>query len=222
MLSSVITLPLMSNQQLLQRLLPRIIGRAIIALAIFAFVTLTFWSTSLHSDRKLAQPGNVRVILKPSVENKSTKFFSILEVSSAAYLATNNGTSSASSNEIVVDAHPEQDDNVQHPKVVGGNQNNNDIDNIDNVDPILWPIIQSGRNMYILNRLDRSGRVVGDMLYAHAYAYANNLTFAGTCWLQKGRFKDEIIHMLHELNWTQVLPLACPDGIEEKAKTFRW
>jgi hypothetical protein len=221
MLSSVLTLPLMSNQQLSQRLLPRILGRAIIALAIFAFVTVAFWSTALQSYRKLAQPGNVRVILKPSVENKSANYSSILEVSSTAYLATNNGTSSASSNEIVDDAHPEQDDNVQHPKVIGGIQNNN-LNNIDNVDPILWPIIQSGRKMYILNRLDRSGRVVGDMLYAHAFAFANNLTFAGTCWLQKGLFKDEIIQMLHELNWTQVLPLACPNGIEEKAKTFRY
>jgi hypothetical protein len=229
MMSSVIVLPLKNNQQLTQRLLPRIIGRAIIALAIFAFTTITFWSTSLQSYRKLAQPGNVRVILKPSVESNSTHSFSILEVSSTAYLATNNGTSSASSHEIVDDAHPKQDDNVHHPKVVGGgiqdnnlNNNNNNVDNIDNVDPILWPIIQSGRKMYILNRRDRSGRVVAEMLYAHAFAFANNLTYAGTCWAQKGQHDQEVFDLLHALNWTKVLPIACPDGIENKTKTFNF
>ena len=83
------------------------------------------------------------------------------------------------------------------------------------IDPILQPIADSGGKFYIMNRRDRSGRVVADMLYAHAYAYANNLTFAGLCWIQ-GRHKHEVYSLLKELKWTKELPFACPKGIKLK------
>jgi hypothetical protein len=218
---SVTILLSMNSKRLSQRPLPhRIIARAIIAMVGIVYITMTSWSSSMQPYRELVLPDNAGVVLELSVERNGNNNFSALEVTSTSYLSANNGSSLL--DEMVDDAGSKQDDNIQHPKVAGGGIQDNNNNNIDIVDPILWPIIQSGRKMYILNRLDRSGRVVGDMLYAHAFAYANNLTFAGTCWVQKGHFKDEIIQMLHELNWTQVLPLACPDGIEEKAKTFSY
>jgi hypothetical protein len=203
---AVTVLRTMSNyQQLPQRPLPRrIIKGSIISIVCFVFVVVFFGSTVIPSYRELTLRGNAGVILKSSVERSSQYNITIRETTPTAY-----------------HDHPEQDDNVQHPKVVsGGIQNNNNNNNIDNVDPILWPIIQSGRKMYILNRRDRSGRVVAEMLYAHAFAFANNLTYAGMCWVQKGQHDQEVFDLLHALNWTKVLPIACPDGIENKTKTF--
>jgi hypothetical protein len=94
-------------------------------------------------------------------------------------------------------------------------------DQYNEVNPILRPIIESGGKFYILNRRDRSGRVVGDMLYAHAFAFANNLTYGGLCWIQ-GRYKDEIYSLMDDLKWGKVLPLACPKDvdIEKFAKKY--
>jgi hypothetical protein len=209
-----------------QRPLPhRIMARAIIAMVGFVYITMASWSSSMQPYRELKQPDNAGVVLESSVERNGNKNLSALEVKSTAYLATNNGTSLL--DEMVDDAGSKQDDNIQHPKAVSGgiqnnNNNNNNVDNIDNVDPILWPIIQSGRKMYVLNRRDRSGRVVAEMLYAHAFAFANNLTYAGMCWAQKGQHDQEVFDLLHALNWTKVLPIACPDGIENKTKTFNF
>ena len=81
--------------------------------------------------------------------------------------------------------------------------------------PIQQPILDSGGTFYILNRRDRSGRVVADMLYAHAFAFANNLTYGGLCWIQ-GRFKEEMYGLMDDLQWENVLPFACPEGVDIK------
>jgi hypothetical protein len=62
-------------------------------------------------------------------------------------------------------------------------------------------------------RLDRSGSAITDMLYAHAYALAHNLTYAGACCLKQGFPRKETIHLLQQLQLDHLLPYGCPDGV---------
>jgi hypothetical protein len=136
---------------------------------------------------------------------------------------TNSPSVEVSKTDKVVYATAENHPVTLEPKEIDTRQLNlrQTHDRNSEVDPILRPIIESGGTFYILNRRDRSGRVVGDMLYAHAFAFANNLTYGGLCWIQ-GRYKDEIFSLMEDLKWGNVLPLACPEGVdvEKYAKTY--
>lgn len=91
----------------------------------------------------------------------------------------------------------------------------NDIEhhNAREQDPILEPILRAGK-MYSIGRKDRLGSVVSDMLYAHAFAFAHNVTYAGACFTVHGYPKKETVHLLEELQWTKILNFACPPGVD--------
>jgi hypothetical protein len=82
------------------------------------------------------------------------------------------------------------------------------------VESAMVPILKAGK-MYSLGRLDRSGSVISDMLYAHAYAFAHNVTYAGACHTVKGLPKKDTLHLLQELQWTNILPFDCPEGVSQ-------
>ena len=60
---------------------------------------------------------------------------------------------------------------------------NSDMDVHYNNDPILEPILPAGI-MYTICGPDRSGNVIADLLYAHAFAYGHNITYGGSCCLR--------------------------------------
>jgi hypothetical protein len=74
--------------------------------------------------------------------------------------------------------------------------------------------------MYSLGRLDSSGSVLTDMLYAHAYAHAHNLTYGGACYNPRVRGfpKRDTRHLLRELRLDRILPFACPPSAVEAAE----
>jgi hypothetical protein len=71
---------------------------------------------------------------------------------------------------------------------------------------------------YSETRKDRSGSAILDMIYAKAYAYRNDLEYAGACSLDyhaKGRLG---MHekLLHALGLDHEFPFQCPDKEEQK------
>jgi hypothetical protein len=90
------------------------------------------------------------------------------------------------------------------------------------VDPILQPIIQSGGMMYSMCRLDRSGSFILEMLHAHAFAFHNNLTYAGNCCVSSGVPREDTLNILKNLQWDKILPFACPDGVDSMKYNFHW
>jgi hypothetical protein len=58
-------------------------------------------------------------------------------------------------------------------------------------------------------RGDRSGSVLTDMLYAHAYAYHHNMRYGGAC---PGKFepKKDTEELIEAMGWTDVFHIACP------------
>jgi hypothetical protein len=89
-----------------------------------------------------------------------------------------------------------------------------DIDH-KNIDPILYPILKAGK-MYSICRGDRSGSVIADMIYAHAFAYSYNITYAGNCCVTRGLPKDDTRNLIHELHWDVIMPFHCPKGVNNK------
>jgi hypothetical protein len=92
----------------------------------------------------------------------------------------------------------------------------------ENVDPILRPIVQSGGMMYSMCRLDRSGSFILEMLHAHAFAFHNNLTYAGNCCVSSGIPREDTFNLLKNLQWDKILPFACPDGVDSMKYNFHW
>lgn len=90
----------------------------------------------------------------------------------------------------------------------------------DTTDLLLGPIFRAGK-MYSIGRKDRSGSVLADMLYAHAFAFAHNITYAGACFTVKGLPKDDTLHLLQELQWNKILPFACPPGVDSSLNIFK-
>jgi hypothetical protein len=80
------------------------------------------------------------------------------------------------------------------------------------MEPVMAPVVQAGK-MYTLCREDRSGSAISDMLYAHAYAFAHHLTYAGACCLKTDYPRKATVHLLHELQLDHFLPFGCPDGV---------
>ena len=68
----------------------------------------------------------------------------------------------------------------------------------------------SGDIIYSEGRKDRSGSVITDMLYAHAYAFHHNLTYGGACYGEKNLPKKDIVYLIQQMGWTGVLKFGCP------------
>jgi hypothetical protein len=69
--------------------------------------------------------------------------------------------------------------------------------------------------VYSKLRNDRSGAAIHDMLYAHAYAFANGMHYMGACPTRcprncKHRKADQ--ELLNALGLNNTLPIACPPG----------
>ena len=86
-------------------------------------------------------------------------------------------------------------------------------------DPLLEPIIRAGK-LYSIGRKDRSGSVISDMLYAHAFAFAHNVTYAGACFTVRGLPKKDTLQLLEKLQWSNFLPFACPPGVDSSLNLF--
>jgi hypothetical protein len=92
---------------------------------------------------------------------------------------------------------------------------------VEEVDPILLPALEAGV-MYTMCRGDRSGSVIADMMYAHAFAFAHNITYGGSCCLRWYLPSNVTRDLLTDLGWTKLFPFQCPDGIDKaKYRTVR-
>jgi hypothetical protein len=71
---------------------------------------------------------------------------------------------------------------------------------------------------YSETRKDRSGSAVQDMIYAKAYAYRNNLEYAGACTLEYGAKQKLAKHkkLLLALGLDHEFPFRCPDNQEQR------
>jgi hypothetical protein len=67
---------------------------------------------------------------------------------------------------------------------------------------------QQQQQFYSELRYDRSGSKVLDMLFAHAYAFANGMQYMGAC----GPALEADQKLLNVLGLSSTLPLACPPG----------
>lgn len=77
---------------------------------------------------------------------------------------------------------------------------------------LLEPILQAGI-LYSIGRKDRSGSVITDMLYAHAFAFAHNVTYAGACYTKQGFPRNDVRQLLQGLGWSRFLSFNCPNGV---------
>jgi hypothetical protein len=87
-------------------------------------------------------------------------------------------------------------------------------------DDILNPVLKEGK-MYSMCRLDRSGSVITDMIYAHAFAHAHNITYAGSCCVTKGLPKKDTKRLMQSLHWHTAMPFKCPPGVNNKVYNLR-
>jgi hypothetical protein len=76
--------------------------------------------------------------------------------------------------------------------------------------------------MYSMCRLDRSGSFILEMLHALAFAFHNNLTYAGNCCVSSGIPREDTVNLLKNLQWDKILPFACPDGVDSMKYNFHW
>ena len=88
------------------------------------------------------------------------------------------------------------------------------------MDDALYPVLKEGK-MYSICRGDRSGSVIADMIYAHAFAFAHNITYAGNCCVTRGLPKDDTKNLMHTLHWHTVMPFSCPRGVNNKKYNLR-
>ena len=123
--------------------------------------------------------------------------------------------------------HPDRESEIRAKKenVLTEKENYNPVHDVSNErkmahympstlrDPLLEPVVRAGE-MYSIGRKDRSGSVVSDMLYAHAFAFAHNVTYLGACFTVKGLPKEDTRHLLQALQWTDILPFSCPPGVD--------
>lgn len=64
------------------------------------------------------------------------------------------------------------------------------------------------RVIYSRLRKDQAGWVIYDMLKAHSYAFAGNMTYGGAC--GESIHKQDIYNVLLSIGWNEILPLDCP------------
>jgi hypothetical protein len=74
------------------------------------------------------------------------------------------------------------------------------------------------RIFYSQLRIDRSGSVIQDMLMAHAFAFASDMSYGGACERQQGKAKAlDIQRLIRGLGLQDELLIACPSN-EKDAK----
>lgn len=70
------------------------------------------------------------------------------------------------------------------------------------------------KGIYSKARTDRSGSAILDMMYAHSYAFHNNMTYLGACWTnpEDNRYQrvETHQHLLIGLGLAEELKFACP------------
>ena len=76
-----------------------------------------------------------------------------------------------------------------------------------------------GITYFSSGRHDRSGAVVHDMLWVHAYAFSQNGTYGGACGLHNGepiimRYQNVTQELIDQLHWNRALNYACPSNRE--------
>jgi hypothetical protein len=104
---------------------------------------------------------------------------------------------------------PNEKNGVALPEQLSVQNQENDVS------PVLAPIKEAGK-FYSICRGDRSGSVIADMLYAHAFAFANNLTYAGNCCVTRGTPKADTRALLQDLHWNEIIPFQCPEGVDNQ------
>lgn len=72
--------------------------------------------------------------------------------------------------------------------------------------------IQQAGKLYSIGRKDRSGSVITDQLFAHAFAFAHKVDYAGACFTVKGLPKKDTRTLLSQLQWDSYLKFGCPRG----------
>jgi hypothetical protein len=81
----------------------------------------------------------------------------------------------------------------------------------ENVATQLQAIKKAGK-LYSIGRKDRSGSVITDQMFAHAFAFAHGVEYAGACFVHKGLPKSETRTLLSRLGWDTYLKFGCPRG----------
>ena len=70
---------------------------------------------------------------------------------------------------------------------------------------------------YSTAKTDRSGAAVADMLLAHAYGFANHMTYAGACAADDLPYRKKTEELLQAVGLQDVLVYACPEKGDSKA-----
>jgi hypothetical protein len=85
--------------------------------------------------------------------------------------------------------------------------------NLIKVDESSTPTANSTNTFYYRMRRDRAGSVIQDMLMAHAYAFHNNLVFAGACFPPPGRQPHATVieKLIEGLGLTGHIGIKCPE-----------
>jgi hypothetical protein len=72
--------------------------------------------------------------------------------------------------------------------------------------------IQKAGKLYSIGRKDRSGSVITDQMFAHAFAFAHGVEYAGACFTVHGLPKRDTRTLLAQLGWDAYLKFGCPSG----------
>ena len=98
-------------------------------------------------------------------------------------------------------------DNTNHP--------HSSSDNIipEWLDPVVQPVLSAGI-MYSICGSDRSGNVIADLMYAHAFAFGHHIAFGGSCCLRPIYPTNTTRELLHALGWDALFPFDCPEGLD--------
>ena len=78
---------------------------------------------------------------------------------------------------------------------------------------------------YSPGRSDRSGAIIHDMLFAHAYTFHTNINQSniyaiyGGCCGRNIKFRNETYHLLFDLHWDTILKFDCPPPPSSRNRT---
>ena len=80
--------------------------------------------------------------------------------------------------------------------------------------------IRTAGIMYSICRADRSGNVIADMMYAHAFAFGHHITYGGSCCLRPTLPSNTTRTLIQALGWETLFPFHCPEGVNDNV-TFQ-
>ena len=84
--------------------------------------------------------------------------------------------------------------------------------------PIVQPRVDTGIKYYSSGRHDRTGAVLHDMLWVHAYAFSQNGTYGGACGgpdptdpskIKRTLYQNVTQELIDQLHWNRTLKYAC-------------